>query len=746
MPRRLFPALLFAPIVLGAQTKRPMTFLDVQQLRQASGQSVSPDGQWMLYGISTPDWKEAKRQTDLYLVSMSKGLADTRQLTFTKDKNEGAPLWAPDSRSFVFASNRDAAANGSTNQLYLMRPDGGEARRITDAKDGVGAFAFTSDGKWLAYASGKTDEQQLYVLPVAGMDSAKATALTKHPTGVRWWKFSRDGRTLYYTASDTLDTDEKLRMEKKFDVRIRNQEEPVQHLWSMDVATKQRKRLTTGKQYSVEGVSLSNDGKWIGFRGVGNDRYFRGTLEAGLVGELYLLETATGTIEQLTKNVEISESALSFAPDGKTIAFSASNDFTYFRDTRIYVRDIAAKGQAFREIGDARDGDATVGFWSADSKTIYYNDGVAATSQLFSIDVASGAVKQITNVRASLNVSRDEESGAVMLQYSDPTTPPSSFTVASLDKVTDKSAWVRLTNVNPQVAGFALGDEEEVTWKSKDGRMVGGVLIKPVGYQAGTRYPLIVAIHGGPASADLLGFNGGYGAQIYSGAGYAVLMPNYRGSTNYGEKHRIEIAGDYFTKGYDDIMTGVDHLITTGLVDSKQLGVLGWSAGGHWSNWILTHTDRFKAVSTGAGTMNWTSMYAQSDVQRNRQYYMGNKLPYDDFEGYWRQSPLKYIKNAKTPTMIHVVDGDPRVPRPQSEELHMALKRLGVPTEFFVYPGNTHGIPDPRNNLVKSTAEFMWMEKWVRGKDVKFDWKPLLQTLEDAPAVKATTSNMNDQR
>jgi dipeptidyl aminopeptidase/acylaminoacyl peptidase len=270
---------------------------------------------------------------------------------------------------------------------------------------------------------------------------------------------------------------------------------------------------------------------------------------------------------------------------------------------------------------------------------------------------------------------------------------------------------------------------------------VGGVLIKPVGYQAGKRYPLIVAIHGGPASADLLTFNGGYGAQIYAGAGYAVLMPNYRGSTNYGEKHRIEIAGDYFTKGYNDIMTGVDNLVAQGIVDGAQLGVLGWSAGGHWSNWILTHTDRFKAVSTGAGTMNWTSMYAQSDMQRNRQYYMGNKLPYDDFEGYWRQSPLKYIKNAKTPTMIHVVEGDPRVPRPQSEELHMALKRLGVPTEFFVYPGNTHGIPDPRNQYVKSMAEFTWMEKWVRGKDVKFDWKPLLKTLEDAPVVGGPVSS-----
>lgn len=125
-------------------------------------------------------------------------------------------------------------------------------------------------------------------------------------------------------------------------------------------------------------------------------------------------------------------------------------------------------------------------------------------------------------------------------------------------------------------------------------------------------------------------------------------------------------------------------------------------------------------------------MYAQSDVQRNRQWYMGGKLPYDDYEAYWAVSPLKYIRAAKTPTMIHVVDGDPRVPRPQSEELHMALKKLGVPTEFFVYPGNTHGIPDPRNQLTKAVAEFGWFEKWIRGKGDFLKWKELLATLEEA--------------
>jgi dipeptidyl aminopeptidase/acylaminoacyl peptidase len=241
----------------------------------------------------------------------------------------------------------------------------------------------------------------------------------------------------------------------------------------------------------------------------------------------------------------------------------------------------------------------------------------------------------------------------------------------------------------------------------------------------------VVQIHGGPAAADLLRWNPGVNAMVYAGSGYAVLLPNYRGSTNYGERHRLDIVGDYFRKGYEDIMTGVDALIAQGIVHPDSMGVMGWSAGGHWSNWIMTQTNRFKAISSGAGAMNWISMYAQSDVQRNRaEYFARGKKPWEDFEAYWRVSPLRYIRSARTPTLIHVVEGDPRVPRPQSEELHMALKQQGVPTEFFVYPGNTHGIPDPRNQYLKAVAEFQWFEKWIRGRQW-FTWKELLATLED---------------
>jgi dipeptidyl aminopeptidase/acylaminoacyl peptidase len=618
----------------------------------------------------------------------------------------------------------------------MMRPDGGEGQRITNTKEGVRDYQLSKDGKWLVFRTGKDNEEQLFRLPMAGIESAAEEQITKHDTGVGTWQFAPDSRRIYFLSPDRVDKDDKDRRDKKFTVNIRNMETPSASLWALDLDGSATKKLSDGTQYVATDFAISDDSRWVGFRGQSLNRYQRNITQENLYADLYLLETATGNVERLTNNVEVSESGLRFSPDSQWIAYSAADDTTRYTmsNSRLYLRAVGDRGKPFRKLGTSFDGDVGIGFWSKDAGTIYFNEGIRATNQLMMLDVKSGAVRQATEEKASLSVSMDDDTGVVLITYADPKTPSTLFTADSVQNVASRASWRQLTDPNPQVKQFALGATEEITWKSKDGTMVGGVLVRPVGYQQGQRYPLIVAIHGGPASADVLGFNGGYGAQVYAGAGYMVLLPNYRGSTNYGLKHKTDIVGNYMQPGFDDIMAGVDHLIAQGLVDGSKMGALGWSAGGHWSNWILTHTDRFKAISSGAGTSNWISMYAQSDVQRNRQFYLGDKLPYDDFDAYWNQSPLKYIKNAKTPTMIHVVEGDPRVPSPQSVELHMALKQLGVPTELYMYPGNTHGIPDPRNQLVKSVSEMAWMDYYVRGIGNKFSWRDVLKTLEDEAA------------
>jgi dipeptidyl aminopeptidase/acylaminoacyl peptidase len=709
-----------------------MSWMDVQLLKRAGSWEPSPDGQWMLYTVSTPNWEEASSQSDIHLVPMREGYTSDRQLTFTTDASEGSPTWSPDGSFFVFSSNRDAGNGMRGSQLFYMRTDGGEARRITEARDGVSGFEFSPDGRWLVYRSGPSGQAQLYKLPVADLFEAEPEKLTDGEAGVTQWEWSPDSNSIYFTRPDSFNEADKERREKGFTVDIKNMVTPLSNLWRIDMGAEEPVQLTNDPEVDVVGFTLSDDGKWVGYTGGSAKRYERNITGSRLYADLFLMEVATGEVERLTENFEVGESGPEFSPDGRWVVFAAPEDMTRYSmtETKLYIREVADRGGEFRMLARDFDNSIRSGFWSEDGNTVYFSAGTKVTSQLFALDIRNDRVRQITEEQGVVSVDRDEDTGVILINYRDPTTFSTVFTVDELGEITDRDKWVQLVDVNPQLREMAFGRMVEVEWPSTDGKMVGGVLTYPVGYQEGTRYPLVVYIHGGPASADLLELD--TNAQVYAGAGYAVLQPNYRGSTNYGNAHRTDIVGDYFTLGFDDIMTGVDYLIADGIVDGDRMGAFGWSAGGHWSNWILTHTDRFKAISSGAGTMNWISMYAQSDVQRNRQFYLGDGFLYENFETYWDQSPLKYIMNAKTPTMIHVVEGDPRVPSPQSVELYMALKKLGVPTELFMYPGRSHGIPDPRNRLVKSVSEMAWMDYYVRGIGEKFQWKQVLETLKES--------------
>jgi dipeptidyl aminopeptidase/acylaminoacyl peptidase len=740
----LLAGLLFIPAAAAAQAGRPMTFMDVQRLASSGSYTPSGDGRWLLYVVTTPDWQRAESQSDVHVVSLSEGARTSRRLTFTEERDETAPVWMPDGASFLFLSNREG--DGKLKQVYLMRLDGGEARKLTEAEKGVSSFDLSPDGRWLVYKSGESDREQLWRLPADALAGAGAIPqpeqITQRPAEIEEWKWAPDGRALYFVTPDSFDEDDHARKDKKFTVTVHNAVVPPSNLWSLDLATLQARQLTREPETSVASITLSKDGRWIGISMSSGNRYERNVTEERLYGDVYLLETATGQIERLTQNREVGESQVSFSPDGYLVAFSAPDDMTRYSmtETRVYVRPTAQRGGTFRKLGADFDGSISIDFWSDDGNRIYFNQGTRVTNQLFELGVETGRARSLTAETGLINVSRDEKTGTFLVRYEDPTRPQTVFTVPSLDRVSTRSAWTELIELNTWTRDLALGETSEFTWKSTDGREVSGVLVKPVGYRAGQRYPLIVQIHGGPAGADVLGFNDGYNSQVFAGDGYAVLMPNYRGSTNYGNAHRTAIVGDYFRLGYDDIMTGVDALIAQGIVDGGRMGALGWSAGGHWSNWILTHTDRFKAISSGAGVANWTSMYAQSDVHRNRQFYMGDGLLYEDnFDVYLNQSPIKYVKNASTPTLFHVVKGDPRVPSPQTVEMHFALKTLGVTTELFMYPGDTHGIPDPRNRLVKAVSEKAWMDHYVRGIGERFQWRQVLETLEQGEKPKATT-------
>jgi dipeptidyl aminopeptidase/acylaminoacyl peptidase len=389
------------------------------------------------------------------------------------------------------------------------------------------------------------------------------------------------------------------------------------------------------------------------------------------------------------------------------LAFTIPDGKKEISDLRkIYI--VPTEGGKAKKLLNNFDYDPWISFWSVDSRYIYFNSYVGVNFHLFRVLIDNDKIEQITNLSGHPYFTKDKDSGKFIIRYSDPENPLDYY-YSEPENFNDRDKWIRLTNSTPQVKGFLLGKYETINWKSTDDTTIEGILIKPVNYKKDRKYSLIVQIHGGPHqgcrndfSASCLDY-----VHIFSANDYVVFQPNYRGSTGYGEKFKKGIVGDFFGLSFDDIMTGVDYLIERGIVDPDSMGIMGWSAGGDLSNGALVCTNRFKAISTGAGG-----------------------VVYYDWDNYvFKESPLKYIKNAKTPTLIHCGEDDTNNIH-QCEELHTALKKLGVPTEFIVYPNMGHGIYDMRYQMVKMQAEFNWFEKWIRGKEGWIDWKEMIETLE----------------
>jgi len=705
--------LIFYPFAQGQteDQKRAMTFLDVIQMRSIGDADISPDGKWFIYEMNVPDWEKNTRFSEIYITPIG---GQTKQMTFTEDKNESSPKWHKGSSFFAFLSNRPEGKN----QIYFMRPNGGEAWKVTDDKFGVSSYEWSRDGKYLAYLGGNPNGRQIWIMPGEG---GKPEILADHKTSISSYLWNPNSKKIYFVAPDSIDLPDKERKEKKFDVVIKDEMKSPSHLWEIDIEIKEKKRLTSSNEYSVSQFVISDDGTKIAFIGSSIKRYSK-----GLESEVYLLSLDTNAITRITNNSVIVRFP-SFSPDSKWLAFTIPDGEKEIMNRRkIYV--VPSEGGEVKELLNDFDYTGINYFWSDDSKYIYFQAQVGVTNPLFRVSIENDKLEQITNFHGMTWYSKDKDSGKFIIYYKDPENPDDRY-YSEPKNFNDRNKWIKLTDSNPQVKGFLLGQYETITWKSTDDTTIEGILIKPVNYSESRKYPLIVQIHGGPASAYPYRFSDScyeY-VHIFAANDYIVFQPNYRGSLGYGEKFKKEIAGDFFRQAFDDIMTGVDYLIEREMVHPDRMGIMGWSAGGTMSNWALVSTDRFKAISTGAGVVNWISFYGQTDAEYFAEYYIGG-TPYNNWDHYVEESPLKHIKNAKTPTLIHFGEKDRRRPRPQGEELYLALKKLGVPTEFIVYPNMGHGISDMRYQMVKMQAEFNWFEKWIRGKEGWIDWNEMIET------------------
>lgn len=303
--------------------KSPMTFKDIVEIRSVGSYDVSQDGKMFIYTLSTPDIEKNKRFSDIFVTPLAAG--KTRQMTFTKDKNESSPKWYKDGEFFAFLSDRFE----NKRQVFFMRPDGGEAWKITDEKEGVGGYSWSRDWTHLAYTAGKSEERQLYLMPPKG---GTPEQLTNHKTPVQSFIWNPDGSKIYFTAPDSVDTVDKERKDGKFDVIIKDQVSFPLHLWEIDIKTKEEKRLTGGSSFSVSSFIISDDGTKIGFIGNSAERY-----SSLLEREVYLFNLKSYSLSRITDNA-VSETNLSFSPDSKLFAFVVNDGEKSFMNLRkMYV-------------------------------------------------------------------------------------------------------------------------------------------------------------------------------------------------------------------------------------------------------------------------------------------------------------------------------------------------------------------------------------------------------------------------
>ncbi len=671
--------ILLSAAVGNGQTLRPMTMVDLINTPNLSDPQLSSDGRQLVYVLAEANWDANRRVAHIWRTTI--GATGATQLT-NGPTSEDSPRWSPDGKRIAFIAQR-----GGSRQIHLIDATGGEARALTAHEASA---------------------------PVEDVHYPSLSSITWSPDGI--W--------IYFLALDPKSAEEQNRERTRDDVYAFEENHKQRHLWRIAVEDRTEQRVTAG-DFSVLDYDVSQDGTKVAFHRAPNPRY--GFADQG---EVWVMSATGGSPLQLTRN-SVPEAAnccggsgAQLSPDNAQVLFIAKTNqqFEYYYKSSLFL--VPATGGQPRMLLPDMPYEIRQANWSSDGKSIFFVAGMGVHSELFEFELASNKARQLTDGQHSIR------SWSVQLSAK-------RHVLAFTDRSNAGDAWLlpldgrapasQATHVFDYLARqFDLPAQERAQWKGADGVTVEGLLFYPLGYQPGKRYPLIVQSHGGMATADEFGFGSWSDyIPILAAKGYAVLKTNYRGSGGYGDAFQRDMIGHYFKNSHLDVMAGVDHVIEMGVADPDRLIKRGWSAGGYMTNKIITFTNRFKAASSGASMVNWISFYAQSDVRYFRTAWLGGTPWQQDapIDNYWDQSPLKYIANVKTPTIIFVGEDDVRVPPPQSVELYRALKSNGTPTRLYLAPREPHGWVELRHELFKMNAELDWFEKYTMGR--QYSWEPV---------------------
>jgi dipeptidyl aminopeptidase/acylaminoacyl peptidase len=656
-----------APVTAAAAASHVPTVDDLLNLKSAGNPQISPDGAWVAYTVTSTDWKQDGYVTHVWLAHVASGR--TFQLT-RGDKSCGSPAWSPDGAWLAFTSARV----GDKSQVFAIRPEGGEATPLTNAENGVGGFAWSNDGKQIAFLT-----------------------------------------------SDVVERDVKARKDYEGDFEVVRKEYAFMQLRTIDVAAALATpsagvQHTKGRSFTVGSFAWSPDDTRIAFSATVNP-----DLVQGGTADVYVLELKSDAVKKIV-DLPGPDNGPRWSPDGRQIVFSSAmgNPKYFHSNSRLAV--VAADGGKPRSITDAFDEQPNLLEWTADG--VYFGANQKTASHLFRVNPATGAITRISQDDSLMlgGGSLSKNGKLVALGASTPTSLAEIY-VSQVQPFGPR----KLTSMTDQVSGWKLGKREVISWTSKDGTRIEGILVKPADFDPAKKYPLLCIIHGGPTGTDRPTMIDArvYPTDIWAARGALLLKVNYRGSAGYGEAFRQLNVRNLGVGDAWDVLSGVEHLVKQGSVDPTRIGCMGWSQGGYISAFLTTSTTTFAAISVGAGISNWATYYYNTDITPFTIQYLGAD-PAADPEIYAKTSPMTFVKQAKTPTLIQHGELDRRVPIANGYELRQGLEDRGVPVEMVVYKGFGHGISKPKASRAVMLHNLGWFNHYIFGDPLPDFTKPAL--------------------
>lgn len=597
---------------------------------------------------------------------------------------------------FYVVSENNVEENKRNNDLWMLDIKRGEPLRLTYHEEDDYSPRWSPDGRYIAFISTRGGKPEVWLMDSRGGEPRR---LTNHETGVQSFKWSPCGKAIVFIAMEPQSKEEEEKQKRGDDKKVWGEYNRFVHLWLQGINQQKAEQITKGKLF-VHDFAWSPQGQIAYLSGPGPG-------EETLLHPSLTIIDATG---ELVRNIDIEPGwwrALSWSPDSGNISLMSFYAGWRIEGPKIYL--ISADGREVKNLMADCQADVSDYSW-LDKDNIIFSVSHGVKGPIFIMNILSGKIKRFCDGDFVVNsFSANPKTKGMAFLKSDATHPYDVY-YTSLEKFDP----VKLSDMNPQLAEFELATTETIQWKGADDWPIEGLLVKPVGYKPGKVYPTINMVHGGPADVWDLAFKPFW--QYLAAQGYAIYSPNPRGSRGYGQEFIEAVYQNWNGKVYQDIMLGMDYLIKEGISDPDKLALWGYSYGGYMTAWIVTHTNRYKAAMLGAGPINLASFYAQCDLQTvwDKTYY--GATPWDDPHWYQKISPITYVKQVRTPTLIVYGANDIRVPPAQGQEFYIALKKMGIPVQFVTYPREGHGNWElqHRRDFIERTLR--WFNKYVLGK------------------------------